>query len=100
MKYYRAITHQEPSETFIGKYGKQNDNRYIIICKANSLTDANKIATEVGLTDRKRVFNTTLTIYGTDGFDVGVCDKLGGFIVATDGVVGESFASIQEFIHE
>ena len=98
MKYYRAITRQYPSQSFIDKYGEQHDNQYIIICKANTITEANKISADLGFNARQRTFNITLTNLGLNNFDIAMCDKLGGFIVSTDGVVGKNFVSIDEFI--
>lgn len=94
-KYYGTNIMYYPSETFTEKYGKNYHNQWRIVCKAKSMTEANRIALQIGL--YKNTFNRNYTCETGNKLEIELCNKF-GFIVATDGTMGRNYVDIKEML--
>jgi len=95
LKYYGTNMIYTPCKEFTVKYGKNHHNQWRIVCKAKSMAEANRIAVSLGLSIK--TFSSAYTSETGNMYALEMCDKY-GFIVATDGTMGQNYVDIKEML--
>ena len=97
-KYYGTIAILSPTDKFIEKYGLRPHQQYRIVCKAASFAEVCRISESLGL---YKPFDRKYTSKTGNDIEREMCDKLGGFIINTNGTgYPSNYVNIKEVIEE